>query len=800
MSDTLDLRRALVANGYTPLPNRGKMCLLTGWPTVAVDEAALLHWERRSRRWPDTGLRIGGGLAVLDLDVNHEVADAIADALEQAAPELAEALLRFGKGAKRAWFFRTDETFGRFHSRRWLTPDADLDSDGAHAVEAFGGASARQFGAFGAHTRKPDGSVEIAYEWADGLSPATVPLANLPEIASERLLGLIDIAEAVLVAGGFRAVPRTVSGAQEAIRQFDLTEDMVFDCNDDVTRSLEELKLIAGEPGLRCSAAWLEPGASNRERCIVARTRGGELAIWESASGVTHLPVDARGAERGAMREERAARISRTAEQIERLKAQRRATPSTEDTAEQVAAKLLMSHAWCPTRQLPVVPIWATETGAGMSLTNFRITMLPYAEEEIGPRDGIKKINPVDIWASSPQRELVAGLQLRPDMPRPLFVEDGEKWVNTYDPVVHSSEGGDEGGGIALLEQVLPDPAERRWFTQWFAHKYRHPGVPGPAVVMVARHFGTGRGTLGELFKLLFGQRYVTTIPFDTFVGRTYQAQYTEWQADSLVVLVNESSTSGETGSAYKSKHDAYERLKEIVDPRAQRRLIMAKGVRAYRATVCASYLIFTNNPDALPLPEDDRRFFVGTNGELREPEFWDAINAWMENPANIAAFADWLEDVDLSDFDPYAAPPKTAEKRQMASLSLSDLDRAFDEALDALPGELLVPAQVKAQMQRIRSENGYDFPDRWEAHLRRMVMRQLVAVAPKDTSGDAIRIDGKKHTVYARSTRAASKWRALAGEPEYRREVLRNGHPGDGIGKALSKLQLVPEAPKKGE
>jgi hypothetical protein len=812
-----EIRLQLLANGYTPLPNIGKTTYLKGWPSIEVTPELIEGWRRKRSRWADTGIRVENGLCVIDFDINHEAADDIADALEDRFPALAQALLRFGKGTKRAWFLRCDEPFTRIHTRRWLGPGADLDRDGTQVVEVFGGSSPRQFGAFGAHTRGPDGEIEISYSWAVdswdhgsaagtiGNSPLLVPLADLPEITKATVYEIVDFCEAELVEHGFAPVVRTTKGESEATRVYDLTDEMVFETNTgerDVP--LQELRNRRGEAGLRVSASFIEPGREHSlTRCLVGTSHSGEITIWDSATGVTHMPQGSREAEGERTHAERAELLKRIAEKAEQIKTQRQTKPSAEDSAAQVASKLLRSYAWCPTRQLQIVPFWSTSTEAGMTLTNFRTTMLPYAEDDVGPRGGIKKINPADLWVASPQRVQVEGLQLRPDMPRPIFEEHGKRWVNTYDPEIHSvgsARGGSPQGGLDLLEQLLPDLDERRWFSQWLAHKYRFPDVPGPAVVMVARQHGTGRGTLGELVKALFGARYVGAVGFDHFAGRTYQSQYTEWQADSLVVIVNESSTA-DAGSVYRAKHDTYERLKEIVDPRASERQIIAKGLRAFRARVCASYLIFTNNPDALPLPAGDRRFWVGTNGEPREPEFWQDIDDWLRVPANIAAFAQWLADLDLDGFDPYAVPPMTKGKRAMTALSLSDIDRGLELALEALPGALIVPEQVIGLMRSVRDEWSFEYPDRWEGIARRALQRQLVRVGEvKDGPDWVVKIEGKKYPVYARTERDAGRWRSGSMGGDLRQEVLRNGVPGGDIKNTLQRLQTIVDNTKKGD
>lgn len=786
--NTTALRLQLLANGYTPLPNVGKTTYLEGWPKVEVTPELLRKWGRRHKRWADTGIRIQDGLAVIDLDVDHALAIDLLAALDAAFPALSLTLCRYGKGYKVALFCRTAEPFTRIHTYRVTAPGETVEEHGTHCVEIFGGASPRQFGAFGAHTRDEDGNVVISYSWAaydeadNEISPLTVALADLPEFDKQTFFAIAGFCERWLLEHGFTQVMLTKSGESEVERVFDLTDDMLFEDNegdDNVPLATVRDKAKAGVEGYRVSASFIEPGRQHsRTRCLVGRAHGGELTIWDSATGVTHMEASlspANAVERQEKTDTLAAKLKRLAEHENERKTKRRARLSSEDDHLTASGKLLQTHAWCPQQQLGVVPIYATSTTEGMTLANFRTTMLPWCGIEIGERGGEKKINPVDLWSSSKERVTVEGLRMRPDMPRPLYEERGKKFINTYSPELHDETGGDPWGGQALLEQLLPDPVERAWFTQWLAYKWLHPEVPGPAVLMVARGFGTGRGTLGDLVKHMFGRQYVSTIGFDHFAGRTYQSQYTEWQADALVVIVNESSTA-DNGSSFRTKHDTYERLKETVDPRVQERTIVAKGAKAYKALVFASYLIFTNNPDALPLPAEDRRFWVGTNGAPREPEFWDSINDWMAVPANVAAFTRWLEEVDLSSYDPYKKPPHTRAKAGMVDMNASDLDRAFEEALSLLPGRVIVPEQVVMMIRELRTRSGYDLPDRWEITAKKMVYAKLIKIGLKDGPGYVVKFGGKKFRTYARTDAEAKKWE----NPSYNThgEAALNGDP----------------------
>lgn len=767
-----ELRLQLRRNGYSPIPNRDKRTFMKGWPKLAITEDEIRNWGRRQGRDKATGLRIEHGLAVIDIDVNiPEVFDAVSKAIAAAVPiAYKDALIRRGKGVKEAWFLRTTELFSRITTHRWRVKGAGGDAD-THSVEIFGGASPRQFGAFGPHTVDDNGTVLVEYQW-DGDSPENVPLAELPELTKEQFFAIADAAERALEAAGLEKVTRSVAGESEATRVYDLTPEMRFDCDDLARRSLDDLRgHLANVDHLRCSASWLEgPEAKRLDRCIVSLDRSGGVCVWESSSGVTHCeaarkPVDY------------VAEMDRAREKLKALEAAERNRLSPRDGVMVTAVKLLETYALCPEQpQRMVVPIWTDDIGAGMPMSAFRLMMAPYSEQRIGPRGGQTTINPADVWNNAGERLLVAGLRMRPDQPRPTYEEDGRTWVNTYDPPAHECAGGDASIAWEFLEHLLPDAEELTWFKRWLSYKARFPHVPGPAVVMVARQQGTGRGTLAQLLKHVFGTKYVKSLPFHIFAGKSYQSQYNEWAAEALVAVVNESSEIG--GGAYAAKHNTYEHLKEIVEPRTEERLIVRKGDRSFSALSFTSYIISTNNPDALPIPAEDRRFAILSNGEKAPEEMMDRLYAWMDDPANIAAFVEELRGVDLGGYSPFAPPIRTEAKEAMTELGRSDLDRAFGMAMENLPGDVFVSGQVINLMRAAMNEFGFDFPHGWQAMARRMTQKIGHRVGVPNSTNWFVKFDGKRHVVYAKTKQAAKHWRERDG---LREEVLRNGKPDEG-------------------
>lgn len=772
------VRLQLLRNGYTPIRNYDKRTFMVGWPTAEITEDDIRRWTRRFKRDVATGLRIENGLVAIDFDVDDKAAmDAIMEAVFDAVPALGDPnnplLRRLGKGSKEAYFVQLsdDVPFGRIFSHGWFRPGATED-DGVHRVETFGGAMPRQFGCFGPHTVDADGQVLVDYRWPEA-SPLDTRKSELPYLSKAECFLICDAVDRVLKELGWQQALKSTKGEGEHGRVYDLTEEMFFDLDTGERVSMQQLRSMAaaGASGYRCSASWLEgPSAINTSRCIIGHTHDGRVTIWESAGGQTHLEKEfaPRLVEYEADVKKLAARLGEIASERE---ARRKNRITSSDDATTASAKLLNTYAFCPNQQNCIVPIYASSVDEGMTMSAFRNLMMPNCDEEVGPRGGRQIVNPVDIWNGNAQRVVVEGLRMRPDMPRPTFDEDGKRWINTYSPPSHDAAGGSPDVGIEFIDYLLPNEEERLYFKQWLSYKFQHPHVPGPAIVMVARKQGTGRGTLGELMKRLFGTAYATSIPFAIFAGKSYQSQYTDWASDSVIALVSESSEI--EGSVYRAKTNTYEHLKEIIEPKPHRKLFVMKGSKSFVSLSCTSYIIATNNPDAISVPASDRRIAVLANGDPADEAFWVRVNAWLEIDANIAAFAAWLTSVDLTGYSPFVAPKTTHAKETMIDMAGSDIDRGLDVAFEALAAEVYTTAQITNVMKAAASEYQLRYPDRWEDIAKREAAKRGYRVGVRHGVNWLPQFKGTRLPVYATSEKAARFWMEHGG---LREEVLRNG------------------------
>jgi hypothetical protein len=302
-NERTEFRLAMLEHGYWPTLNRGKAPVLGGWQKAPPDEAEVRSWDRSLH--PSTGMVIDGDLMAIDADIDDAgLVEALADALGVKYPALFRAgLVRHAAQAKEAWFARVEKPFRYFASRRWARPAASGLAASTCFVECFGSRTTRQFAVSGPHSYAKDGSVARHYAFAGGASPATTPRESLPVLPVEAATMACDLFERLAEARGLRVVPLSKphgAGDQNGgAKVYDLTSSMTFEAADVAYRldELEDAYAVARHDGrdLRISSSFLGAG-SNVSKCIVGFSKARNcICIHDFETGITHLPVSARG-------------------------------------------------------------------------------------------------------------------------------------------------------------------------------------------------------------------------------------------------------------------------------------------------------------------------------------------------------------------------------------------------------------------------------------------------------------------------------------------------------------------------
>jgi len=734
--DRTKLRHRLFQNGFEPLANKNKMTLIKGWSTMEITETLINSkaWAR-SGSFLDTGLRCGDIIA-LDVDIDDKkLLNTLLDELVANDIVTESDFVRIGKPPRELWVYRTKEKIGKRTTGHFLPAGADPLEHHGFAVEVLG--KGCQFAAFGQRDEVN------TYQWPVE-SPLDHVYMDLPVITLKQVEAIVAHSTAFFERNGLERHSPGGGTDRGYTHVYDLDSEMVFEAKDIGPISVGELtQILLANPDevIRVKADPFRPTSGSW--AAMASLSNGILCISDHGTYTSHFPVEADTQKAvtalGQLLAERAARQPKPAPLPQKRE------PVFLDPYEPFEASLKKSvekYVYVTDGNL-VVDL--DDMQVPMTADTFNNLTRNIYTTEIGKQGGEKIVRLSDQWFQEKTRRTLRTMSMRPDQPYPVFVEAGVDHLNTYEPNILPTTG-DAGIGMAFIETLLPVENERRYFLQWLGHKVDHPADRGPGIIMTAHEtFGTGRGTLIELLCCIFGERYVRPVNFATLSGSTYQSQYNEWLENSLIVAVDEAQESNASVGRWQARHNAYEKLKEVVDPGNHRVDILRKGARNGPGRTYASILVMTNHADAVGLPLNDRRFFVCENGRPLSEEQAGAVRRWMRDPGNVGAFAEAVRTIDRTGYNPFAAPPLTASKQEMADASSSEMDRVVREIMAGFSNTLMVREQLLLKIEDYLNENAIEVPDDWQRiaeTLFKRATRKLVD-AP-----DRVRIEGKQRTV----------------------------------------------------
>lgn len=768
--DQMNLRLAIYANGWTPMPCEAKGYVLEGWPKMIINEEVIRGWDKYGKGGSTllgTGLRIEGKAFVVDLDIKDvDVLNRVLAKIEAAYPEFyAGALWRNSGAVSLALFGQVSEPVGGRFSITYGRKHADgTVTDKAHA-ETYGSATGgKYFAGWGPH--KVDGRF---YQF-EGPSPADTRLDSLPVFDAAEVGPLIDLIEAELAACGLEQIaPGRKSNGYQAL--YDLTPETGFVMEDgtEVTCADLEAMLEAGaESGIRGVMTLEEWAASeSKEHCNAFLRKGAKrLMISDFSCDVHHYYADEQpGALDAAVGETLRMISEQTQAEAEKPHApeepRRRAKPIYElPVGADPAANYAVAIAWLGEELVFCAPansgrggVYSLWTGGPwrhhpITLTALKTLMLPWVVIT-GPPSRRKVNNPVDAWLS--QRPIsVEGRRFRPDLDAELYAERASRFLNIYAPPEHPATGGSTRVFHEFMVHLIPDAGYRELVWLWVAYKMQHPWEPMYTLMMAAPNaFGTGRGTLGVILGRLLGEEYYQEVGFDELTGRSSAARWTAAAiADKLLIMVHEAAGDDE-GQRLSVRTAGYERLKLILDPDAEAlRTREAKGEMPYQARSATSCIILTNHANPIRFPSGgERRIAVVRNGDTRMSRVQrDVVRTWARDPANIGALWRELRSMKIAAaFDPQE-PPMSAAKLEMVELSKTDLDVAWEVARSEIKGRLFTFTQA---VELMRAHGDLQRHGDWEYVARRQ-MTNWAHWLRESASASRVFYQGRQQVVYA--------------------------------------------------
>ena len=732
-TDRTELRLRLYDNGFTPLPNYSKMCLLKEWSTLTITPELIQSraWAR-SNRDRDTGIRCGDVIAI-DWDINNpDLLDKLLDEVIAADIIDESVFIRVGKAPREMWIYRTSDKIGKRTTGFFLAANA-AEGTKPEQVEILGAGC--QFAAYGMRDEA------TPYTWPE-YSLLDFKYHDLPLITLDQVEKLKTFAIEFFERNGLERKSAAGGTDEGYTHVYDLTDDMVFETNEMGQMSVAALRdYLLSSPGkvLRCRVDILRPGTSGSLAGMISLVDG-SVCVSDHGAYASHFPADddieASFAALGTLLAARFPVAEAPPQPPVELDPDKLLLDAHRPFDDNMSKALQRFAFMTETNTVADV----LENNVTITMDHFRNMVAPIYEVKIGPRGGEVFSYLSKLWVEHKQRRLVRRAHMRPDQPIPFYREQGSDYVNTFRPLDLPTNG-DPTVGFELIRRLLPSTFEYQYFLQWLSYKVQFPDTRGPAVVMVAHDkYGTGRGSLVELIKAMFMHGLVRTVDFQTLTGGGTQGQYNEWMADALIVAINEAQEATTHGSKWQNKVNAYEHLKTIVDPGGHDIYIKRKGVNNYMGRTSASVLVMTNHMDSLVIPTGDRRFAVLANGTPPEQSFWQLFHSWRQEPANVGAFIAGLRGISLAGYNPFEAPPMTQSKRDMIDASASPLDRAVEHVLANLRGTLLTREQMTTLLEQYLAEVSVEFPEGW----LRMVDRIFVRHTHTIEHNDKLLIDGR--------------------------------------------------------
>jgi hypothetical protein len=304
------------------------------------------------------------------------------------------------------------------------------------------------------------------------------------------------------------------------------------------------------------------------------------------------------------------------------------------------------------------------------------------------------------------------------------------------------------GRWIEHVRRLFPDEADH--IIAWKAHRIQRPGIKPNFGILLIGPPGIGKDTI--LIPLREGVgpwnykdiklNQLATTPFNDYLC-------------AVVLRINEVRDAGDVGKSKIDRYSLHDHMKPLLASPPETFRINRKNMQEFAGFNIVGVVITSNHQDALYLPEDDRRLLVANSpcktGEF-SPEFFTDFYHWYEKEGGIGHVIAYLKSYDLSEFNAYAAPPKTAGFWNIVAADRGPEHGELLDAIDALgkPEALTVTDLIS------KAPSAEWLLDRKQSraiphHLRRCGYERTPNPNNERSSG-MWRDDGKRTMIYARA------------------------------------------------
>lgn len=302
-----------------------------------------------------------------------------------------------------------------------------------------------------------------------------------------------------------------------------------------------------------------------------------------------------------------------------------------------------------------------------------------------------KPVPATQVWLESPQRKQADTLTFHAGAGIMTRSPNGRPALNIWRPRERTQTPDDwEWRANYFVEHVA-----RLWgqdsdpFLDWLAHIEQKPGeLPHFGWLHISPLHGTGRNWIASVLSRLWAGNVAASLDL---VG-LLDGGFNDRLSCCLLGIVDEVNEGGA------QKHRTANRLRQMVTPEV--REINPKYGRRRVEHNAARWLIFSNHTGALPLDENDRRFWVVSHeAPPREAAYYARLYRLLGNPGFIASVREFLRRRDISNFNPGQRPPMNDAKSALVEFNQSFEDEVCAALVARWPVDLITKSELNIEL-----------------------------------------------------------------------------------------------------
>jgi Family of unknown function (DUF5906) len=347
-------------------------------------------------------------------------------------------------------------------------------------------------------------------------------------------------------------------------------------------------------------------------------------------------------------------------------------------------------------------------------------------------------------WREDPHRHRYSGLTAAdPGTYR------GAKF-NVVRPLLIDPESGDVSVALDHIDHLTRSSGEiaRETLLDFSADIVQRPGATDCQIaVVLSGGAGTGKGTYGELMRMVLGGRFML-LTSDKLTNRFNRDLF-----GKNLVFGDEVSFPG--------NRDVLEQMKSWISER--QRTYEEKHLPAFTGPNVTRFVLATNNVQAIHIDPDDRRYLIIEAGAKRDADYWHRLHGWIAEPQNAKAWLHFLltREVDRTRITGHApmtplkqaivgmSNPLTAVLADLASQGVCLFDTAGEGAIasKALVDLLKARGERHAAPERVKAEIERHWPELAAGYKRSRRIRYAAKLRPVSREltpehGDYVQMD----------------------------------------------------------